>query len=324
MEENLNPAVVEAPEAAPIVPPPADPQVEPAPKEPVEGETPAAPIEAAPYTPNFKVKAYDKEFEIPEEFRSLIKDADSEKKVRDIFEKAYGLDGMKERYTRTKEDFGKAQEVLGKYAEQDRTIDFLGKCVEKKDFGTYFDTLGIDRKDLQKWMLQELQTAELPPEQQAIYNRERELQKRAYALEAENQKYKTQVESSQEEGLRKEGERRVTELTTVITSQPEISAVAKAFDARKGNGAFFELVRKTGLTAYQTEGKDLTVQEAVAQVMDLLGPGQAQAAKVASVAEAKAKPVLPIVEGRSLSPTAKKPNSVEDLRKMAAAMSDAD
>lgn len=279
-----------------------------------------APGDLSPFTPNFKVKAYDKEFEIPEAFRALVKDAETEKQVREIFEKAYGLDGMKERYHRTKEDFTKAQEVLTAYTEQDKVIDFLSKCVSQKDFDSYFETLGIPEKDLQEWMYKKLQIADLPAEQKALYNRERELQKRTYELEAENQKFKSAQVSSEDRFLSDEGARRTQELNNMISQKSEVQQVAQAFDARKGNGAFFNLVKEIGLTEFQTKGKDLTVAEAVEKVIDLLGPANVQAARAASVVEAKAKPVLPIVEGKQVSPTAKKPNSIADLRKMSEAL----
>jgi septal ring-binding cell division protein DamX len=43
-------------------------------------ETPA-------YTPNYKIKAYDSEYEIPENFRGYI-NKDNEKNFREVFEKA--------------------------------------------------------------------------------------------------------------------------------------------------------------------------------------------------------------------------------------------
>src|SRR5688500_2643210 len=71
--------------------PAAEPAATPA---PVAADTaqPAAPA----YTPDFKVKIKGKEFEIDEMFRGLIKDADSEKKVKEFFEKAYGIDFVKQ------------------------------------------------------------------------------------------------------------------------------------------------------------------------------------------------------------------------------------
>lgn len=54
------------------------------------GETPA-------FSPNFKLKVMEQEREIPELLRPLIKDAESEKAVRELVEKAYGLEYVKDR-----------------------------------------------------------------------------------------------------------------------------------------------------------------------------------------------------------------------------------
>jgi hypothetical protein len=287
---------------------------------PVEAKTTDAPDEATPvaevpaFTPNFKVKAYDKEFEIPEEFRALIKDGESEKKVREIFEKAYGLDGMKERYQKTKEDFGKTQEVLTQYAEQDKTIEFLSKCVEKKDFDTYFETLGIPEKDLQEWMLRKLQVGSLPPEQQALYNERREQQKRLYELEAKNSQYESERSLAQQNAEAQEAAKVEQDLNQTL-AKPEVLAIAKQIDSRLGEGAFRNEVIKRGIAAYAVDKKVISAEEAVQQVLGLLGPGAANQSKMASVQAAKDKPVLPIVEGKPVSPTSKKPTSVSDLRK---------
>src|SRR5688572_23823320 len=47
------------------------------------------------YTPNFKFKVLDKEHEIEERFRKLIKDADSEKMIRELHEKSFGIEAIK-------------------------------------------------------------------------------------------------------------------------------------------------------------------------------------------------------------------------------------
>ena len=48
------------------------------------GEAAAAAAAAAQYTPNYKFRAADKDHEIPEHFRGLMKDAKAEKEIKEL------------------------------------------------------------------------------------------------------------------------------------------------------------------------------------------------------------------------------------------------
>jgi hypothetical protein len=279
-----------------------------------EPEKPA--VEAPAFTPNFKVKSFGKEFEIPEKFRGLIKDAESEKEVRDIFEKAFGIDGMREKNQTLREKYEALNTEVSHYKQQDQQIDFLVKCLERKDYDTYFETLQIPEKDLQEWMYQKLKMAELPNEQQRLYTDSRQSQKKLYELEMQNQQLKSTIESTTVEQQNAQIQQRERDLETVLSRQ-DVSSVMKAFDSKHGEGAFKNEIVGRGILAWNTQKKDLTAEEAVNQVMSLFGPAMVQASQTNAVAAVKDRPTLPIVEGKPVSPTAKKVNSVEDLRKLA-------
>jgi len=64
------------------------------------------------FQPNWKYKAFGKEKEIDEMWRPLVKDPDSEQKVKDIFTKVDAFDELKNKHESTSKEF---QGLLGEY-----------------------------------------------------------------------------------------------------------------------------------------------------------------------------------------------------------------
>ena len=72
-------------------------------EEPTETEeTDADPDAEPPFKPNTKYKVMDKEYEIPKELQAVMKDAASERMVRELYEKAGGLDVVKTKLNDTR------------------------------------------------------------------------------------------------------------------------------------------------------------------------------------------------------------------------------
>lgn len=278
-----------------------------------------ASTEAPVFTPNFKVKSYDKEYEIPEKFREMIKDADTEKEIREIFEKAYAVETLKEKNTKYRTDFEK---VNGDYTNLSTSINRLDKFLKNNDYDSFFDTLKIPEEQLQQWMLQKLKMKDLPPEEQAVYNKKSEYQKMLYEKEQEADFYRTQYESHQEQMKTQEVQAVHSKLDSLI-SEGTVSQIAKSFDAKQGQaGAFKEEVIKRAFLIEKTTGRELTPEEAVQEAVRLYGwntQGQATPQNtVLAPQTGTSKPSLPTLQGKNSSPVAKKITSLEDLKKIRA------
>ena len=279
----------------------------------------AAPVvaEKPAYQPNFKVKAYDNEYEIPESFRSFINEQ-NEKEFREVFEKAYALEGMKEKLHKTRQENETFKKDVDSFNTLRQNLSRVSKYVENGDYDMFFDSLKIPESAIQKWVLSKLQQKELPPEQQAIYNKSNEERRKLYELEQRNEQLSTQFEQFQEAQRQQAVQQTFAQLDTIL-GKPEVNSVASQFDASVGKaGAFREEVLRRASIIYQTEGRDLTPEEAVNDTLRVIAWNQAnqQSGAQAPAASAQPKPVLPNVQGKATSPVSKQVKSLDDLKKM--------
>jgi hypothetical protein len=286
------------------------------PPEAGEKETVTAGEEAPAFTPNFKVKVMDEELEIPESFRTLIKDANTQKEVQEIFEKAYGLEHHKKK---TYEPLVQNHRQL---TEQVKSLDagmtqLQQLAQDPKSLKDFMDFWKIDKKVLYQFVADELRFEELPEaEKNKILAEKRK--------EYEAGQHRTEADSYRQRWLQSEAQNRMFQLDTAI-SREDIAQVASNFDARAGKpGAFRQEVIYRGILHEQATGKDLPVEEAVKQVMSVLGyaeeadtAGQPAATKVVASVPQKKLPVIPAIGGGSgASPVKRAVNSTDDLRKL--------
>lgn len=278
----------------------------------------AAPVgeagEVPPFTPNYKLSVMDEEKEIDEMFRPLMKDPDTEKKVREIFERAYGHEYLKPKYEDIKK---RLPEVEGEYKSFRSGVENI-VGLRDKDFWGFIEAVGLDKQTVAKQVLDEVKRLELPEEQKQIYD---ELDKtRREKLNLERQFQEEQWRNQERSVLE-----RTYQLDTVL-QKPEITAYAKAYDtSRRKPGAFREEVVRQGIAEWHVSQKDLSPEQAVQDVISRLGEhykgGVAAPQTLTPGAEDKPLPVIPRVSGKSMSPTGKAPRSIEDLKKMAADLS---
>lgn len=281
----------------------------------VNSQPPPAPT----FTPNYKFKVHDEEKEIDEMYRGLIKDQETEKKIRELHEKAYGLDVQKPKYEKMKGEF---QEVSTKYGNIDKSLKQLSAYVQNGDLGSFFQATQIPKQMIFEYVKKELELMEASPEQRAEVERVQAERRRLYSLEQENSDLKTRFETESQSA-------RVMELSTALAS-PVVSSVATSFDAKMGSGAFKMEVIKHGLAVSQTTGETISVQQAVQETVEkwksffgeMPQASAAQGGSMETASQAQApKPTLPNVSGRSASPLKAGPRSIDDLKKIAAAKS---
>jgi hypothetical protein len=276
-----------------------------------EAVVPAAPS----WAPNFKVKSYDKEYEIDEMFRPLIKDQETEKKVRSIFEKAYGLDEMKPKYQKAREELEGVRPTLKEFDTLKSSLANISEMYNKGDLENFFKTIGVPDQVLFSYVQKRLEYNDLTPEKRAEYDRMVSSRNENYSLQSQYQSMEQQVQAMQTQI-------RGQEMRSVL-SQPDVNEVAKQYDSAVGPGAFAQEVMNQGLFVWKTQGKDISAEEAVNLVMQRVKPllgnvVSQQAAPTQQAAPVVPKPaVIPNISGTSTSPVKQKPKSLDDLRKLA-------
>lgn len=317
MSENEGQIEGNAGEVVENTPEPVENQAEVAPNEgEIEGKQ--APAQPA-YTPNFKFKVLDSEHEIDPEFRALIKDAETEKKIKGLFEKAYGLDHYKQKHTKLSQDFSKIKTEYDNFQAGIRQVE---EYINNKDFKSFMNTLKIPKELVYQYVLDELKYKDLPPEQKKLYDDKEAAAYQAKVAQTESQRVKEQYETMLQQV-------REAELSTIL-STPEINEKAAIFDSRAGKqGAFKEAIANHGYALFVQTGKDFSAKEVTDNFLKLYGAGIAPAQQGgagnslnAASKPADRKPHIPNVTGSGQSPTKKIPKSIEDLKAIAKAMSE--
>lgn len=271
------------------------------------------------YVPNYKYKAAGQEKELDDPFfRSLIKDAESEKKVRSVFEKIDAFDTVKGQ----KQHFeGQFTSLLGDYNNMSHTVTKFNESVSKGDLSSAFRVGGITKEQVFKWTQQQIQLMEMPPEQRAQYEQFEQAQAQKSELEERVQSIQQQFETQAVQN-------RTMQLDFALT-RPEVARFAEAWDRGGEPGAFKDLVieeAKKVVYESQAAGKpiDLSPEQAIAMVMQRFGKrlsvGDATM-QVASQAipgngQRTAPPVIPNVVGKPSSPIKQVAKSLDDLRKI--------
>lgn len=274
----------------------------------VQSDVPAIPQ----YTPNFKYMAGKKEHELPEYIRPVIKDEKTEKELKEVYEKAYGIDFVKSERARIQEQYKQlAQEanplfgIAQKINYHRQRNDVLGIARE----------VGIDEDTLLRTAIELAKRRELQPEQKAVYDRESQGAQRAFELEQQIQALNYQNEQLQKHQTEAE--------YSQVTSAPEVASFIKAFDQRNGEGEFRAELRERGLRFYERNGYDAPVEQITKEIMNRYGsmsnpqaPSQAsitQPAIQAQPGQPRHIPVIPNTGAGQSGPVAKKVQTIEDV-----------
>lgn len=251
-----------------------------------------------------------KEHEIPEEFRGLITDAEKEKKVKELFEKANGLDHVKGERAKVQEEykaFKQQAEPILKIAER------LGSHLKRNDLTSYFETLGFTKDQVFKWAIQQAELEQLPKEQKLVYDQQRAAEARAFQLE---QQLQEQTQTTQGMMLNQ----RSNEIEWTL-SNPSLSSFVSSFDQRNGEGAFRSELIARGQTYWHTQGIDVPPHVIAQEIMQRFGmPTQqqpVQASNQAAVVPSHSRdlPTIPNTGNSTGSPAKRKMSSIADIEK---------
>lgn len=283
-------------------------------------DTSTASVTPPAYTPNLKFKVHDKEKEFDASFKEFIKDKKTEDLVRDLYTKADGIDEIKGKYQKASEGY---KNLHAEHSNLNSSINNLSKMVAMDDFDGFFQAIKIPEERILRWVQQKLQRMEMPPDQRQVYESNMQAQRQAMALQEQNQYLQQNVSQQQTEF-------REYQLKSVM-DRPDVNTTVQSFDAKHGPGSFRREVVMRGIAHYNANGVDIQPEQAVREVMQLIGQGGVQpTAQVNTngqqmqpgVLQAPAPvPVIPHVQGRgSSSPVKTRVKSIADLKKAAAAM----
>lgn len=311
--EDVSSSVAEVVESsAPVVESAPAPEVSEAPAIKVDAKSAApAEVSAEPaYQPNFKFKSWDKEHEIPPAFRSIIKDAETEKQVREIFEKATGIEHIKAERTQTREE-------LKQYRAQTEPLVNIAQELhhyrQKGDMGSYFAKLGLSNQDILKYAVDYLKREELPPEQKRVYDEREAANRQMYQREQEFASMQSQLQEVRIQ-------QRSTDLQNALSS-PTVQSYVQAFDQRNGQNAFWDEVVARGQMYWHSQQKDVPPAQIVQEIMERFGAqGHAQvpqASMVAAPRQPTKVPTIPNTGSGGSSPGQRTIRSIDDLKKVA-------
>jgi len=288
---------------------------------PVEDKLSAAatPAEAEAYKANYKYKAALQEKEIEEFWRPLIKDADSEKRIKEALTKLDGFDAVKESRESVLQQY---DSLHNDYQEQSQLVSRVTSAVERKDLSSVFRQLGVSSQDIFNWTHQQLQVMELPPDQRQALQEAEAARNKNFEMEEQMSQFQRMYEDQAVQA-------RTMQLDFML-SRPEVQSASNAWDNSMGQpGSFRDLVIQEAQTAYYQENTDLSAEQAVQRVMQKFGKvlnlttlgqqsaPQAQTQMQINPQVPQAKPVIPSVSGKGTTPIKKVPRSIADLKKLA-------
>jgi len=283
----------------------------------------AAPaVDASAYKPNVKFKANEKEMEIPKEYHSLLKSPESEKAVKELFEKAYGLDSVKEKLAntrlerdRTLQEANGLKTAIGKARNTYQSAVQSGNWHKMDDF---FKTLGVSQDHVMAYAIEKAKLHEMEPNQRQLI--ESRLQaERDFEYEQESrQSLQAQVDSQASQMKR-------FELESTLSRQDVTGFSQQLESAFNRPGLFRQEVIAAGEAAWNNEGKNIPVVEAVQRVIAKYGLTAQKQSVAAQATQSSGKKIIqkqsntiPNVSGSSGSSplSSNKPKSVDDIKKL--------
>lgn len=282
---------------------------------PASGVADAQPAAPAPFQPNFKFKAFGKEHEIEDTFRSLIKDKDTEEKVRKFHEKAYAMEKFQEDSKKFKGDF---ESYKAQTEPNLKAMNHFNNLLKNKDWDNFFGGLQVPKEEIFDWVRKQLELESMDPRQRSEIERANQIRQQNYAYEQQMQE---QTQSFQQLSV----QTRQMQLDSLMARQ-DISSQAEKVDQAYGRiGAFRDLVIEEAANHWHRTQQDLPADAAVQLALKKFGVFLSPQGAVTSPAQAaapsapagNAAPIIPHVAGSGRSPVKKSPRSLDDLRAIA-------
>jgi len=263
------------------------------------------------YVPNYKYKAALQEKELDPFFHPLVKDPDSEKRVKELFTKVDAFDFVKSKKEQIEQQYNSIQ---NDYEAVSNVVKNFDNSVKSGDLSSAFRLAGITKEQVFKWAQQQIQIMEMPADQRAQYEQFEQAKAQKTELEQRvnmiQQQYETQATQA-----------RVMQLDMAL-NRPDVAKFAEAWDRQGEPGSFKNFVIEEAKKTFYESRVDLSPEQAIANVMQRFGKflnmGETMTQSPQATPRAQGqKPVIPNVVGKASSPIKKVPRSLDDLRKLA-------
>jgi len=275
----------------------------------------ADPEGAKAYDPNYKFKVYDKEHEFDEFVRDFV-NKENEEQFRDLFTRAYGLEGVKSKLEKTREDL---TEYQTKYNNVESGISQLQQMIDDKDYSSFFEALNVEDDMVFQYALEKLKYKELEPSERTQLDQQKQLQRQNQLLEQENKQLALQAEEDKID-------QQTSELDFIVGSIQN-KPIVDNFNSKYGKGAFEDEVIKEGLFYFNKNGQDISIDQAVQTVINRYGANNTGSVEAAPTVN----PNVPVQKrrivqnnntlpntgsGGSDTPVEKQINSIEDIERL--------
>ena len=282
----------------------------------VEGDT--RPVEPMGYEPNHKFKVYDEEHEFEDFLKPIIKDKDTEAKVRALYEKAYGLDVVKPKYQRLKDE---KVDLTEKYENLSTGINRLRDTLDQGNYPEFFKAMNIPDEKIYEYVMDKLKYQDMPPEQRQAYDSQIELKQKASKLEEENKR----LNDTQMKNLVSQTDSQING----ILGRDDLKGIVSEYDKRVGKeGAFKDAIWSIGETHYVTKQENLTPEAAINKMLLNLGHISHTAYSATAVPQitvtvpgtptqlaVKQNATIPSIPGTTGAPVTKQIRDLDALRK---------
>jgi hypothetical protein len=258
------------------------------------------------FTPDFSYKFNGETREIDEFWRGLIKDEETQKKVRDFVERAEAVDMHK---SKSKEYDAKLQE----WEPQVKQLELYRQTYENAktpaDHLELLNEIGYDAEALKDITREILRREQMPEDQKALFeqNQRAELEKRQIMAQNESvvQEFNSLLANVTQQQM------------SLELGKAENSAIVKAYDAANGEGSFEQLFLERGAYYTQQAGKHVPPAEVMSRIAKEFAPflasqTSAGAQNAVQIIKPKQKSI-PSVGTRNGSPTQPAISSIEDL-----------
>ena len=266
------------------------------------------------WQPDYKYSIKSEDHEFDEFIRPAIKDPETEKQVRELYTRAYGLDHVKANLEQERERARQFEEQTNTFKSEaelaKQGIEGLKKLA-KEDFASFAHLAGIEDNTILNYANNRLDYREKPEHERRMIDSD---------MERRTQSYQNNIEM---ENLRRQNialmqHQHQTKLSQAM-AVPEIAEFEKAFNSKMGEGAFRQHVNNYGSMQYKSTQQyvepSIAVQQIYSQFKPLFMDKLEQVNKQGT--NTTTKPPTNLGPGRTSSVVTKRLKSLADLRKRA-------
>jgi len=268
------------------------------------------------YSPDHKYNVYDEVKEFDEWIIPVIKDKDTESKVRDLYTRAAGIEGVKTKLSKEREDKAMIQTELNNI---NRGLENFQRLLDSQLYDEVFKHLKIPEEQIIEYALDKAKRSQLSAEERAMLDSQDQMRTQNFNLQKQNE----EMQRLQYQNAEKQYE---FEMNSQLTRQ-DVKPLVDKLDSQFGNGFFRDQVEKEGMAYYNQNGRDTTIEDAVNTVITKFGK-LTQAAATPPTTLTNTQPLNTITKtnqirtiaktpsGGGASPTHREINSIEDLQKI--------